>query len=90
MHHRPLTVTCLAVLGATAALRAQCTVSWTPTAFGGGANASVCAVAAEDGRQFAIAGRFATVGGVAANRVARWNGSAWQALGSGLNGDALA
>ena len=31
-------------------------------------------------------GLFSTAGGVAANRIARWNGSSWNALGSGLNG----
>jgi len=29
-------------------------------------------------------------GGVAANRIARWDGSSWEALGSGVNGDVLA
>lgn len=32
-----------------------------------------------------IGGNFTSVGGVAANRIARWNGSAWTALGSGCN-----
>jgi hypothetical protein len=30
-------------------------------------------------------GDFTTAGGVPANRVARWNGSSWSAMGSGLN-----
>lgn len=33
-----------------------------------------------------VAGAFATAGGVSANNIARWNGAAWSALGSGLNG----
>jgi len=37
-----------------------------------------------------IGGDFASAGGSAANRVARWNGSAWTALGTGLNGDVYA
>src|SRR6185369_4497101 len=31
-------------------------------------------------------GTFTTAGGVAALRIARWNGSAWSALGAGMNG----
>ena len=30
-------------------------------------------------------GSFNTAGGVSANYIARWNGSAWQSLGSGIN-----
>lgn len=33
-----------------------------------------------------VGGTFTTVSGVPANRVARWNGAAWQALGSGITG----
>lgn len=90
MHHRPLALASLLALTTAIAARAQCTVSWSTSPFAGGANGSVCAVAAEDGRAFTVAGRFTSVGGFGANRIARWNGSAWQALGSGLNGDALA
>jgi hypothetical protein len=32
-------------------------------------------------------GRFSTAGGVAAHYIARWNGSSWSALGSGMDGD---
>ncbi|MFN5956748.1 MAG: hypothetical protein ACK462_02265, partial [Planctomyces sp.] len=35
-------------------------------------------------------GLFTNAGGVPANRIARWNGSAWSSLGSGLNGTASA
>jgi hypothetical protein len=35
-------------------------------------------------------GEFTTAGGVAANRIARWNGSSWSALGSGMNGSVTA
>ena len=34
-------------------------------------------------------GYFSTAGGVAANNIARWNGTAWSALGAGLNSSAL-
>ncbi|MFZ4656017.1 MAG: InlB B-repeat-containing protein, partial [Caldilineaceae bacterium] len=33
---------------------------------------------------------FSTAGGVAANRIAKWDGSSWSSLGSGLNGDVAA
>jgi hypothetical protein len=34
-------------------------------------------------------GWFSTAGGVAANNIARWNGTAWSAVGTGLNSSAL-
>jgi trimeric autotransporter adhesin len=33
-----------------------------------------------------VGGEFTSAGGVAANHIARWNGSAWSPMGSGLNG----
>src|SRR5205085_3263771 len=38
----------------------------------------------------AAGGYFTTIEGVAASRVAIWDGSTWRALGVGLNGDAYA
>ena len=35
-------------------------------------------------------GNFTTAGGVSANHVAKWNGSRWEALGSGTDGIVLA
>jgi hypothetical protein len=35
-------------------------------------------------------GQFITAGGLTANHVARWNGSAWSVLGAGTNGDVSA
>lgn len=32
-----------------------------------------------------VTGDFTSIGGTAANRIAKWNGSAWSALGTGLN-----
>ncbi len=32
-----------------------------------------------------VTGSFTIIGGVSANRIARWNGAAWQALGTGLD-----
>ena len=36
-------------------------------------------------RDLYAGGYFTTAGGAAANYVAKWNGSAWSALGSGMN-----
>ncbi|MBL9120311.1 MAG: thrombospondin type 3 repeat-containing protein [Phycisphaerae bacterium] len=62
---------------------------------GGGANGSIFALATFDdglggGEQLYVAGDFTMVGGVAANGIARWDGTAWHALGTGLNGSARA
>ena len=35
-------------------------------------------------------GGFTTMGGVTVNRVARWDGTTWTALGSGTDGQVLA
>jgi hypothetical protein len=37
-----------------------------------------------------VAGGFGQAGGIAANGIARWTGSAWSTLGNGFNGDVLA
>ena len=42
-----------------------------------------------DGSLYA-GGHFANAGGVAASKIARWDGTQWQALGNGTNGDVLA
>jgi len=41
---------------------------------------------AVSGTNLYVGGNFTNAGGVMANRVAKWNGSAWSALGSGMNG----
>jgi hypothetical protein len=42
------------------------------------------------GGDLVAGGRFTTAGGVPASNIARWNGSAWSALGSGVDSDVLA
>jgi hypothetical protein len=67
--------------------------SWQP--LGSGFNtpgfSSLCwdIIAFDDGSGPAIfaSGKFATAGGVPAANIAKWNGTSWSALGSGLNGD---
>ena len=41
---------------------------------------------AVSGSDLYAGGSFTTAGGSAANRIAKWNGSGWSALGSGMNG----
>ncbi|SPE50519.1 conserved exported hypothetical protein [Verrucomicrobia bacterium] len=53
---------------------------------GSGMNGTVFALAAS-GTNLYAAGRFTTAGGIPANNIARWDGSAWSALGSGMGGD---
>jgi hypothetical protein len=55
------------------------------SALGTGANAQVTnVIETPDGSLYA-AGDFTSIGGVAANYIARWNGSSWAALGTGTN-----
>jgi hypothetical protein len=64
--------------------------SW--SALGGGVGGSIPHVVAlavhDDGRGPALyaGGTFTSAGGEAANRIARWDGSGWSALGSGVGG----
>lgn len=41
------------------------------------------------GADLLVTGAFSRAGSVDANRVARWNGSAWSALGAGITGDTV-
>ena len=43
-----------------------------------------------DGTNLYAGGIFTVIGGVATNRIAKWDGSAWSALGSGMNSDVYA
>lgn len=55
-----------------------------------GANDGVEAIAADGAGNLYIGGLFTAVGTVAANYIAKWNGSAWSSLGSGMNYDVRA
>jgi hypothetical protein len=52
----------------------------------GGADNPVLAAATDDSGNVYIGGTFKVVGNVVANQVAKWNGSSWSALGSGMAG----
>ncbi len=69
--------------------------TWQP--FGTGMNSSVWALTTWDPdgsgpqpAQLVAGGLFTTAGGVTMNRIARWDGSAWQPFGTGMNSTVLA
>ena len=75
-------------------LGTTCQPSWLPT-FGGlpGTDGEVHALAVYDdgsGPALYAGGAFTSAGGVQVNRIARWDGSTWAALGSGINDLVLA
>jgi len=51
-----------------------------------GANSEVYALVVDGSGNLYASGSFTLIGDVQANRVAKWNGSAWSALGSGISG----
>lgn len=79
------------VLGllSSAALADECTPEWDPTFGVPGANTGIVfdLVTHDDGNGTAmyVSGSFTSIGGTAANRIARWNGANWARLGSGLS-----
>ncbi len=59
---------------------------WSPNAIGiTGAGATLKALATLKGDLY-VGGSFTTAGGVSASNIARWNGQAWSALGTGVSG----
>lgn len=79
-----------AALTFASAAHAQCTYSWPSPSFGGGCN-DVANCATVDGNgDLVVGGRFVTAGGMAMARIGRWDGAAWNQLGSGMNGDVVA
>lgn len=66
-------------------------LGWSDEAFSGGLNGTVYDFEVFDdgtGAALYVAGAFTMAGGLAANGVAKWNGSQWSALGSGIPGGA--
>jgi|GEM_PF-923014 len=69
------------------ALRAASGFAWESRFFGPGVDNPVAAVAVFDdgsGPALYVGGQFATAGAQQANGIARWDGTAWSALGSGV------
>jgi alpha-tubulin suppressor-like RCC1 family protein len=50
-----------------------------------GANNTVSAMVVDGNGNLYVGGSFTFIGTVAANRIAKWNGSAWSALGTGMD-----
>src|SRR5437016_10080291 len=51
-----------------------------------GADSPINAAVVDSAGNLYIGGFFRVAGGVAADRIAKWNGSSWAPLGSGVNG----
>ncbi len=56
------------------------------TGLGGGNNPGVQSMTTLPNGDLIVGGDFTTAGGVPVSKIARWNGSAWSALGTGLTG----
>lgn len=50
-----------------------------------GADNNIHAMAFDSSGNLVVGGRFTSIAGIAANRIAMWNGSEWRPLGSGVN-----
>src|SRR5438046_5484184 len=53
---------------------------------GVGVDGEVRAIAVGTNGDVYVGGAFTNAGGITVNRIARWNGSAWTSLGSGVSG----
>jgi hypothetical protein len=56
-------------------------------ALGAGTNGEVFSLTARSDGSLVAGGAFTTAGGATVNRVARWNGTAWSAFGTGITGN---
>jgi hypothetical protein len=67
--------------------QASCGDGWDERFFTNGASGgnTVEATVSDGAGNIYIGGSFTSVGNVAANRIARWNGTSWSALGSGIS-----
>jgi trimeric autotransporter adhesin len=65
---------------------------WAPvgTGISGGGGSAVNALETLPNGDLVAGGSFTIAGGVAANRIARWDGSTWSPLGTGISGSVLA
>jgi trimeric autotransporter adhesin len=77
----------LFAMAASLSANAQCTTSW--QAMPAGSNALAFATAVMPSGDLVIGGRFTNVGTVSANAIARWDGTSWLPLGSGMTGAIL-
>lgn len=89
MRHTLLARVVLASCSLTAALTAQCASppQWSALLT---STEAVDALVPDGSGGFFAGGTFTTIGGTAASRIARWNGTSWSALGSGVSGGVTA
>lgn len=84
-----LTTISAAVLAGAAGAGDSCTSDWIQELGSPGADSGIVASFAihDDGKGPALyaGGSYGSIGGVPANRIAKWDGAAWSALGSGLS-----
>ena len=74
---------------ATSAIAGEpCVPQWDNTIGQPGMESNVNALAVYKGELIA-GGTFITAGGVTANRIARWDGSSWSSLGSGMTNNGV-
>lgn len=86
-------VLCLNLVGTFVALATDSTftdANWSSMGGLPGANGEVRAVAVDGAGNLYIGGDFSIVGDVFANRIAKWDGSKWTPLSSGMNGPVYA
>lgn len=78
----------LAMAGFTAIVSRAATgdAQWDTLAGTQGVSSGFISAIAGQGTHLYVSGFFTSIGGVAANNVARWNGTGWQAMGTGLRG----
>ena len=71
---------------AAGALPAGCNDGWDTTFTTNGADDQINAVVSDGLGNIYIGGEFSSIQGIPAKGIAKWNGTAWSALGSGING----
>lgn len=69
---------------------AGCNDGWDTTFTPNGADDQVNVIVPDGSGSYYIGGEFKTVQGVPASGIAKWDGSAWTSLGSGINGSVYA
>lgn len=63
------------------------TITWENVGGTGTTDGLILAIAVDASGNVYAGGNFLTIVGISANRIAKWNGSNWSALGSGLDGE---
>lgn len=86
----PRTALVAVTLSLATAANAQCTYSWPSPSLAGGSNDTANCATVDGNGDLVIGGSFTAAGGQPRARIARWDGSGWESLGAGMDGDVLA